>query len=40
MLTKEDIMDIWNKLSKKGKIASAIAAVVVIYLACNWIGWI
>jgi len=33
-------MDIWKNLSKKGKIASVVAAVVVIYLACNWIGWI
>jgi flagellar biosynthesis/type III secretory pathway M-ring protein FliF/YscJ len=33
-------MDIWKNLSKKGKIAAAVAAVVVIYLACNWVGWI
>ena len=40
MRNKEDIMDIWNNLSKKGKIASAVAAVVIIYLICNWMGWI
>lgn len=33
-------MDIWKNLSKKGKIASAVGAVVIIYIVCNWIGWI
>ena len=33
-------MDIWKNLSKKGKIASIVAVLVIGFIVCKWIGLI
>ena len=33
-------MDIWKNLSKKGKIASIVAVLVIVFIICKWIGLI